>query len=126
MTFSDAVRRWTDDRARRLDQAASIAVLEVWNSVRDGSAVTGSLGTPVDTGTALNSWAIDGVAGDAGTAVAAATRAGEVRTIVGGVVYLRGLEEGRARRKPPGWVRLTVAQWPAVRAYALRLVGLAP
>ena len=125
MTFSDGVRRQTDALTAKLDQAAAIATLEVFNSVRRGSAITGSLGTPVDFGFAVNSWAIDGVAGDAGTAVASSTKAGEVRTIVGGAVYLRGLEEGRARRTPPGWVRLTIAQWPTVRAWALRMVGLA-
>lgn len=125
MSFSSATRRQTDALARKLDQAAAIATLEMWNSVKDGSAVTGSQGTPRDTGFAINSWEIDGVAGPAGAAVAASTKAGQVRTIRGGAIYLRGLEEGRARRRPPGWVRLTIAQWPAVRAWALRTVGLA-
>lgn len=125
MSFADGIARQVADLERRMDQAASIATLEMWNSVRRGSAITGSRGTPIDFGFAVNSWAIDGVAGESGTAIATATRAGDVRTIRGGAVYLRGLEEGRARRTPPGWVRLTIAQWPAVRAWALARVGLA-
>ena len=125
MTFSDGVRRQTDALTAKLDQAAALAVTEMLNSVKDGSAVTGSQGTPRDTGFARNSWACDGVDGDGAAAVAAATKAGDVRTITGGAVYLRGLEEGRAKRTPAGWVRLTIAQWPAVRAWALARVGLA-
>lgn len=125
MSFSTGIARQVAELERRMDQAAAIATLEVWNSVRSGSAITGSQGTPVVTGFARNSWSIDGVAGPAGAAVAFQTRAGEVRTIRGGAVYLRGLEEGRARRTPPGWVRLTIAQWPAVTRWALRQVGLA-
>ncbi len=114
MSFSDGIRRQTDALAAKLDQAARIAVLEMFASVRDGSPVTGSQGTPVDTGFARDSWTLSHPD----------PRAGDVVTITGGAVYLRGLEEGRARRKPAGWVRLTIAQWPAVRAWALARVGL--
>jgi hypothetical protein len=116
VTFSGGIKRQTDALSRRLDQAARIAVLEMFNSVRDGSPVTGSQGTPVDTGFARNSWSLS----------TPDPRVGDVVTITGGAVYLRGLEEGRARQRPAGWVRLTIAQWPAVRAWALRQVGLAP
>lgn len=128
MSFSDGVRRWTDDQQRKLDQAARIAVSEVVNSLTTGSTVTGSQGTPIKDGFAINSWSLDGQGeGQPGGAYAAAqrVRAGDVVTIRGGAVYLRGLEEGRAKRKPAGWVRLTLAQWPAVRDWALRQVGLA-
>lgn len=124
MSFSDGIRRQTDALKVKLDQAAAIAVTEMLNSVKEGSAVTGSQGTPRDTGFAINSWAVNGASGDGADDAAKRVRAGDVVTITGGAVYLRGLEEGRARRKPSGWVRLTIAQWPAVRAWALARVGL--
>ncbi len=124
MSFAGSVNDWARRQQERLDQAAAIAVTEMLNSLKEGSAITGSQGTPVKDGFAINSWAVNGASGDGADAAAKRVRAGDVVTITGGAVYLRGLEEGRARRKPAGWVRLTIAQWPIVKAWALRRVGL--
>jgi hypothetical protein len=123
MSFADSVRRFSALTIDRQRQVMKIAAVEVGNSVSVGSLVTGSQGTPVDTGFARNSWGVDGSTGTAAlTAALASIEPGESRTIVGGAVYLRGLEEGRAKRLPAGWVRLTIAQWPRIVSYALAQV----
>jgi hypothetical protein len=119
--FTGDVLRFAERAKAINDQTVRIAALEVYNSLTTGSAVTGSQGTPVDTGFAINSWGVLGsVNGKGAAAELMKMRVGDSRTIEGRAVYLARLEDGHARRKPAGWVALTVRMWPRVVAWAVQ------
>ena len=119
MSFSGDVDRFVVGAHGLSDRALKIAAAEFANSLTVGSAVTGSQGTPVDTGFARDSWSCLGSIGPGGLeAAVGAMRPGDTREIVGGAIYLRGLEEGRARTRPAGWARLSTQMWPRIVAWA--------
>jgi hypothetical protein len=120
MSFSDDVLRFSEKTLADAERILQIAAEEVFNSLTVGSAVTLSQGTPVgETSFALNSWSVGGTNGPAnGLQQIGTMKLGQVREIVGGAIYLRGLEEGRARQRPAGWVRLTIASWPRIVDWA--------
>ena len=124
MSFSDDVARFVVKAETLERRALVLAANEVFRSVTYGSPITGSQGTPVDTGNAVESWyvrtgdapALPSARGDLGAQrlLLDTMQPGDTRSIINGAIYTRGLEEGRAKRKPAGWVRLTVAMWPRI------------
>jgi hypothetical protein len=124
VSFGNEVLRFSQESLSNAEKVLQMAALEVFNSVSVGSSVTGSQGTPVDTGTALNSWAVGGAAGVANAgAQMSSIKLGQLRELQNDAIYTRGLEEGRAVQRPAGWVRLTVANWQRIVSWAAQQLG---
>lgn len=132
MSFADDLSAFRALATDRQNQVISVAAVEVFNSVSVGSPVTGSQGTAVVTGFAAGSWYVaDGDAPAAGggrvdtgaqLAELAGMQGGDLKSVIGGAVYLRRLEEGHQKQRPAGFVALTVANWERVVSHALRIV----
>ena len=132
MSFADDVAYFATLARDRQERVLRVAATEVYNSVRVGSAVTGSQGTAVVTGFANESWRVEvgdapavggGRVSDADNQRALGSfQIGELRSIIGGAVYLKRLEDGHQKQRPAQWVALTIAQWPRIVAYALSVV----
>ena len=132
MSFAADVAFFETLARDRQEQVLRVATNEVLNSVRTGSAVTGSQGTARVTNFALEPWRVEvgdtpavggGRTSDADNQRAVASfQIGEERSIIGGAVYLKRLEDGHQKQRPAQWVALTIAQWPRIVAYALSVV----